>query len=73
VRQAINALAPGQRAVLVLRFWADLDIAATAKAMGCTTGTVKSQTARALGRLRELLGDEAAVAHRTTENTKVTI
>ncbi|MFE7532629.1 sigma factor-like helix-turn-helix DNA-binding protein, partial [Kitasatospora sp. NPDC057542] len=57
VRTALAALPPRQRAVVVLRFWADLDIADTAKALGCTAGTVKSHTARALTRLRALLGD----------------
>ncbi|MFJ5120481.1 SigE family RNA polymerase sigma factor [Kitasatospora sp. NPDC088548] len=57
IRAALAALPPRQRAVVVLRFWADLDIAATAKALGCTAGTVKSHSARALVRLRELLGE----------------
>ncbi|MFE4329184.1 SigE family RNA polymerase sigma factor [Streptomyces sp. NPDC056831] len=59
VRAALAVLPPRQRAVVVLRYWADLDIAATAAAMGCSTGTVKSHTARALARLRSLLGDDA--------------
>ena len=37
-----------KRAVLVCRFNEDLDVAATAAALRCSTGTVKSQTARAL-------------------------
>jgi len=57
VRAALAALPPRQRAVVVLRFWADLDIKATAKALGCTVGTVKTHSARALSRLRELLGE----------------
>ncbi|MER5352866.1 SigE family RNA polymerase sigma factor [Kitasatospora sp. NPDC002551] len=57
VRTALNALPTRQRAVVVLRFWADLDIATTAKALNCSAGTVKSHTARALAKLRELLGD----------------
>lgn len=59
VRAALAVLPPRQRAVVVLRYWADLDIAATAAAMGCSIGTVKSHTARALARLRSLLGDDA--------------
>ncbi|MFF0429324.1 SigE family RNA polymerase sigma factor [Streptomyces sp. NPDC004520] len=58
VRAALEELPPRQRAVVVLRYWADLDIPATAAALGCTSGTVKSHTARALARLRCLLGDE---------------
>jgi RNA polymerase sigma-70 factor (sigma-E family) len=45
-------LPPRRRAVLVLRYFCDLSVEETAEAMGCTTGTVKSQTARALDALR---------------------
>lgn len=58
VWQAIRTLPPRQRAVLVLRFHADLTEAQTAVTLGVTVGTVKSQTARALRRLRGELGDE---------------
>ena len=56
---AVRRLAPRQRAVIALRFYLDQTEAATAEAMGCSVGTVKSQTARALVRLREHLGTEA--------------
>jgi RNA polymerase sigma-70 factor (sigma-E family) len=46
-----------QREVVVLRFFGDLTVADTAKALGCSEGTVKSYTNRALTRLRQLLGD----------------
>lgn len=45
-------LPPGQRAVLVLRHYEDLTEVETARLLGCTVGTVKSQNARALARLR---------------------
>src|SRR5215468_145753 len=43
---ALLRLSRRHRAVLVLRFWADLSVEETAEALGCSTGTVKSQTAR---------------------------
>ncbi|HEV2889729.1 MAG TPA: SigE family RNA polymerase sigma factor [Frankiaceae bacterium] len=62
VRRALAALPPRMRAAVVLRYWLELDVAETASALGCGQGTVKSQTARGLDRLRELLGplDEPA-------------
>lgn len=54
---ALRAIPPRQRAVLVLRYWEDLDVTSTARALGCTEGTVKSQAARGLAALRGRLGD----------------
>jgi RNA polymerase sigma-70 factor (sigma-E family) len=54
---ALDRLPPKARAVVVLRYWEDLSVEATAVALGCSTGTVKSQSSRALARLRTLLGD----------------
>jgi RNA polymerase sigma-70 factor (sigma-E family) len=51
----LNRLGPRQRAVVVLRFYADLSVEQTAAAMGCSTGTVTSQTHRALNALHGTL------------------
>jgi RNA polymerase sigma factor (sigma-70 family) len=53
---ALLQLPPRQRAVLVLRYLEGLDVAATAQALGCREGTVKSQTAHGLAALRTVLG-----------------
>jgi RNA polymerase sigma-70 factor (sigma-E family) len=50
--RALAALPPRQRAVLVLRYIEELSEAETAQMLGCSLGTVKSQAARGLARLR---------------------
>lgn len=57
--RAIRRLPRAQREVLVLRFFLDLSVSQTAAALRCSQGTVKSHTARALARMRELLGEGA--------------
>jgi RNA polymerase sigma-70 factor (sigma-E family) len=49
---ALSTLPARQRAVVVLRFLDDRTVAQTAAALGCSTGTIKSHTARALLTLR---------------------
>jgi RNA polymerase sigma-70 factor (sigma-E family) len=53
--RAVRELSAGQRAVLVLRYFEGLTETQTAAVMGCSIGTVKSQHARAMSRLRTLL------------------
>lgn len=52
VLAALSRLPRGQRAVVVLRYFEDLTEAQTAEVLGCSTGTVKSQAARAMAALR---------------------
>jgi RNA polymerase sigma-70 factor (sigma-E family) len=58
VLKALARVPPRQRAVLILRYWEDQSVEEVAVALGCSTGTVKSQAARGLQTLRQLLGDE---------------
>lgn len=50
---ALSALPPRTRAVLVLRYFEDLTEAQIADALGCSVGTVKSTASRGIARLRE--------------------
>jgi DNA-directed RNA polymerase specialized sigma24 family protein len=59
VRAALAALPPGMRAAVVLRHWLDLSVGETAGLLNCSEGTVKSQTAEATARLRDLLSPAA--------------
>ncbi|MCP2337087.1 SigE family RNA polymerase sigma factor [Actinomadura rupiterrae] len=55
LREALRSLPARQRAVVVLRFYCDLSVDQTAEVLGCTSGTVKSHTARGLAALRRSL------------------
>lgn len=66
VLAAVRRLPPRQRAVIGLRYLADLTEAQTAAAMRCSTSTVKSYSARALATLRA----DPAVAELFAEESK---
>ena len=66
MQAAIAGLPPRQRATLILRFYSDLSVEQAAQVLGCTPGTVKSQTAKALTSLRIALGGGADTIHAAT-------
>ncbi|MGN6792550.1 MAG: SigE family RNA polymerase sigma factor [Streptosporangiaceae bacterium] len=66
VRAALAELAPRMRAAVVLRHWLEFSVEETAELLNCGEGTVKSQTAKGIARLRELLAaDNEDVKERT--------
>ncbi len=55
IHAALAGLPPRQRATIVLRFYCDLTVDQAANVLGCTPGTVKSQTAKGLAGLKKAL------------------
>jgi RNA polymerase sigma-70 factor (sigma-E family) len=55
----VLALPAQQRAAVVLRYYEQLSVAETAAVLGCSTGTVKSNTSRGLAALRRTAADTA--------------
>jgi RNA polymerase sigma-70 factor (sigma-E family) len=62
--RALRQLPPRTRTVVVLRYWEDLSEAEVAGILGCTVGSVKSQSSRGLHRLRAVLAADRAVDDR---------
>lgn len=58
LRDALATLAPGQRAVIVLRYYEGLTEREVAQTLGRSVGTVKSQASDGMRRLRSLLGPD---------------
>jgi RNA polymerase sigma-70 factor (sigma-E family) len=55
LKDALLALPPRKRAVLVLRYLEDLPEAQVASILGCSVGTVRSQTYKAIAQLKATL------------------
>lgn len=67
VLTALATLPIKQRAVLVLRYWEDLSVEATAEALGLRPGTVRSHASRGIATLRTAMSEVSSEAVRERE------
>jgi RNA polymerase sigma factor (sigma-70 family) len=67
---ALQDVPPGQRAVLVLRYWEDRSIEETSRLLGTSEGNVKSQASRGLTALRSALADRGIVTESMPEEAQ---
>ena len=71
MHRAFDGLSPDDRAVLALRFYADLEVPDVATALGIPLGTAKSRLHRALARLEEAIVASRAASPRPAEGREV--
>ena len=55
IEEAVAGLPARQREAFMLRYWEELDVSETAKAMGCSQGSVKTHCSRATHALAKIL------------------
>jgi RNA polymerase sigma-70 factor (ECF subfamily) len=58
IEKALEGLPARQRQAFLLRYWEDLDVAAVARTMGCSEGSVKTHCSRAVRALAAALGKQ---------------
>ena len=57
IEMSLQKLPSRQREAFVMRYWEDMDVAETAKAMGCSQGSVKTHCSRAVKALAKTLAE----------------
>ncbi len=68
LREAVLTLRPRYQTIITLRFFENLKLTEIAEVLGCGAGTVRSQLARALAKLRKVLATEFTEKSEVIEN-----